>query len=541
MKTSVVFSAIACFLSATATINASPAEENGVAPDNSVSTSVLSLTSFDNFKEAIQSHDLTMVKFFSPQCRPCQSLAPEFEAAAKTIQEYDNNDHFLLAEVDCTTHGEMCAHYQVNIYPTMQVFRKGQPIDIYSDAHTSQRIVEYMNHRLESGLSVINNKEELEQLKEKEPLLAVAYVNANDKEMIQRWSALSDKLIDDFAFGIVIVDENSKEDIQQMYPSPQADLHSTPTVVLMKRFDKGMDVYDGDTNDPAQMEDFIKLNSIPLLGDINPDTFMDYVDAARPLVYLFSDSDEMKAQLTEQLKPLAEKYKGVYAFAHIDAKVFASQAGFLGLENNTWPAIAIHDFKTGGRYPFKALAADHISLSPSLHDDLDRFLDKVHQGDVHELIRSAAIPDPHVNENAPVKTVVAKEFEKMVMDPTKDVLIEVYAPWCPHCQNLAPVYQRLGEIVQEANHKDDTGIVIAKMDGTTNDIPLSAGFQVNSYPTIKLFKAETNEMIDYTGPRTLRDFGKFILEHATKQNLQIDLDGLEKPNTDKENYPREEL
>jgi len=34
-------------------------------------------------------------------------------------------------------------------------------------------------------------------------------------------------------------------------------------------------------------------------------------------------------------------------------------------------------------------------------------------------------------------------FDKIVMDGTKDVLVEFYAPWCGHCKHLAPVWEKL--------------------------------------------------------------------------------------------------
>lgn len=39
-------------------------------------------------------------------------------------------------------------------------------------------------------------------------------------------------------------------------------------------------------------------------------------------------------------------------------------------------------------------------------------------------------------------------FEEIVNDETKDVMIEFYAPWCGHCQQLQPVYGDLAEQVQ---------------------------------------------------------------------------------------------
>ena len=66
----------------------------------------------------------------------------------------------------------------------------------------------------------------------------------------------------------------------------------------------------------------------------------------------------------------------------------------------------------------------------------------------------------------PLKVAVAKNFDEVVNDPERDVLIEFYAPWCGHCKSLAPKYEELAEKL-----KDEPGVTIAKMDATANDVP----------------------------------------------------------------------
>ena len=117
-------------------------------------------------------------------------------------------------------------------------------------------------------------------------------------------------------------------------------------------------------------------------------------------------------------------------------------------------------------------------------------------------------PTPKKN-TGPVTVVVGNTFDEIVMDPKKDVLIELYAPWCGHCKALEPVYKKVGKHFQ-----DQANIVIAKMDATSNDVP--PGYAAEGFPTIYFAPAnDKKNPIKYEGEREVNDFVKFLEEKAT--------------------------
>lgn len=81
------------------------------------------------------------------------------------------------------------------------------------------------------------------------------------------------------------------------------------------------------------------------------------------------------------------------------------------------------------------------------------------------------------------------------------------APWCGHCKQLAPIWDKLGE-----KFEDVSNVVIAKLDATANEL---ADVTVESFPTLKLFPAGSNTAVDYEGGRTLSELVEFVNEQAS--------------------------
>jgi thioredoxin domain-containing protein 5 len=79
-----------------------------------------------------------------------------------------------------------------------------------------------------------------------------------------------------------------------------------------------------------------------------------------------------------------------------------------------------------------------------------------------------------------------------------------YAPWCGHCQKLAPIWDQLGQKFLEEGRI----VKISKIDCTQSGI-ICQDQGVRGYPTL-IFFHDGKQIEKYTGDRTLISFSAFI-------------------------------
>ncbi|EJD01457.1 thioredoxin-domain-containing protein [Fomitiporia mediterranea MF3/22] len=242
--------------------------------------------------------------------------------------------------------------------------------------------------------------------------------------------------------------------------------------------------------------------------EVHGGNYLAYTQSGLPLAYLFLDpTEEKKDEHIANLRPVAAKYKGKVNFVWADAIKFGDHAKALNLTEIKWPGFVLHDFSKALKYP--------ISQSQELTTEkIDDWVSKYLDGQLQPVLRSEAIP---AEQTEAVYTVVGKTFDEVVLDDSKDVFIEFYAPWCGHCKHLKPIWDSLGE--RYANIKDK--LLIAKMDATENDLPSSVDFRVAVFPTLKFKPASSKEFLDFNGDHSLESLTEFIEEHA-KNRLGYD-------------------
>ena len=256
----------------------------------------------------------------------------------------------------------------------------------------------------------IVDKSTLEDFKTADKVVLVGYFAADDKTSNTTFGAVAETLRENYLFGATSDAALAKaEGVKQ------------PAIVLYKSFDEGKVVFDKDFKEP-EIEVFAKTSSIPLVGEVGPETYAGYMAAGIPLAYIFADNQKERDSLAAELKDVAIKHKGKVSFATIDAMAFGQHAGNLNLEVGKWPAFAIQDTQKNQKFPHTGKVNKK---------EIGKFLDDFVAGKVEPSVKSEPIPEKN---DGPVTTIVAKNYQDVVMDDKKDVLVEFYAPWCGHCK-----------------------------------------------------------------------------------------------------------
>jgi protein disulfide-isomerase A1 len=317
-------------------------------------------------------------------------------------------------------------------------------------------------------------------------VVAIAFFDKDDKATNETFTKVASALREEFLFGAT-------------NDAALAEKHGVkvPGLAVFKTFDEGKDVHEG-ALDEASITSFVKSAAIPLLGEIGPETYQGYMSSGIPLLYLFVEEDDEKTAISEWLSKIAKEVKGKLNIATIDAKQFGGHAANLNLKEE-WPAIAIQNTETQEKYPFPQ---DEKMTARSVAQYVKDYL----SGKLSPSIKSQEIPTEQPDN---VYTVVQKTFNEIVHDEERDVLVEYYAPWCGHCKNLAPIYEKLAGEYKGASDK----VRIVKIDASNNDTP---GEDIKGFPTLRLYPAGKNKKgIEYEGDRSIESLRAFIKKNGT--------------------------
>jgi len=130
---------------------------------------VLPLTK-DTFDDAVKNNKYLLVKFFTPRCRHCIALAPDYAAAAKVLAE--SGSEIKLASVDGTVEKGFEEQFDIKGYPTLIFFNHGEQVE-YTGERGQKDIVRWLKKRTGLATDELTTVDELNTLKESDEVVVI--------------------------------------------------------------------------------------------------------------------------------------------------------------------------------------------------------------------------------------------------------------------------------------------------------------------------------------------------------------------------------
>lgn len=463
-------------------------EDEGAKDDEEKDVIVLTTSNFDSI---VKKSKFALVEFYAPWCGHCKTLKPHYAKAATIIKGVD--PEIVIAKVDATAESELGTKFEVQGYPTLKWFVDGKLASDYNGGRDTEGIVNWIKKKTGPVAIDVDSVEKLSEVEAEHPVVVVGYFTALEGPAYDVFKGVAQKT-EDVAFVQTVSAEVAKA----------AGVEAADKIVVLKNFvGEAREVVPLTADlDSDSLSTFIKGEKLPLTIEFNQQNSDKIFNSGiNKQLILWSKASDLSgdADVIKAYREVSKSFKGQLVFVTVNSESESAEpvTNFFGLKDAAGPVVIGFYMEKNKKYKMAGAFSQEA---------LAEFAAAVIAGTAPSEYKSAPIPED--NDDGGVKIVVGKTVDSIVKDKTKDVLLEVYAPWCGHCKKLEPTYKKLAKRFAKVN-----SVVIAKMDGTENE---HADIDAKGFPTILFFPAGENQApISFEGgDRSLKALTKFIKQHA---------------------------
>jgi protein disulfide-isomerase len=202
-----------------------------------------------------------------------------------------------------------------------------------------------------------------------------------------------------------------------------------------------------------------------------------------------------------------------------DGKAIKKQKGARSLEElSAWVEEILEPIRPGSRVKggpkLPKVGANSVETTPDTEDEAkekestEKQTAVIPSAKVEPTVVSKAVPEkakPTTNLEGVSVPLTAEKFQKVITNTLDGWFVKFYAPWCHHCQALAPNWSQMA---REMRGKLNVGEVNCDIEKR-----LCKEAKIKGYPTLLFFRG--GERIEYAGLRgigDLIDFAKTAVE-----------------------------
>jgi len=459
------------------------------------SSLALKLVTLKQLETYISKTELVVIVFQSSINEQMKELSKrvveEMDRVAAALTQ-DGNTRIRFFGVSLDQHPEAMSEYELNDVPAIVVFR-----DKYPRLYYGQRVAFTMFNFFQElmqidPIKIIENKQEKKQFTSDDHSVKVVGYFSKEGEGLDAFKLAAKHFQGELSFGLV----------QDPKLAKTFKIKSEGEIAIIKPGERPTH-----TTTPLTSRDelvpWILENKKPLWGLL---TFQNIYNVWQGVkitfvVFLKNMEEHYTKTVLSVFKTLAKQYGPSHdiVFVIVDAGVYKEFAQGVGLADEDLPTFAIFNPMKRKEHFFPK---DRLQLNIN---NAKRWLDSFLAGK----LESPSDKELYTEEDAVVQ-VKADNFEEIVYDKEKDVLLEFYAPWCGYCAALAPQYKAIA-----MQFSLFPSIVLGAFD--TQASPVPDKFNITALPTLLFFPANDKENpISFSAvARDRAGILQFIVEHQT--------------------------
>ncbi|KAH7480438.1 hypothetical protein FOMA001_g8821 [Fusarium oxysporum f. sp. matthiolae] len=401
-----------------------------------------------------------LILFTADGCKECDRVQGVLDRVSPVLTKT------AIASVNCNEEPTVCDDSKVFTVPTLKFTTGNNELVTYNEALDASSVVKYIERQSGSPVVDLTEMNHLDFARSAR-VAVVAFLGADNQHERKVFDAVAERWRAHYSFGNVHgLEKDNKGPSIAVYTQEEED-----------------PVYYRGPFTVADVESFLQNATQPLIREYDPIVHEEAIKDEKPLAQIFFNKRDDRAEIVKSLAPLAKKYKDQLSFMTVLAPDYPKRCEQMHLSKDIKRGFAIAN-QQGRAYPMseKVFNANRVAKHVAAYL----------AGSLTPSIKSEPLPE--VSTTQPFLTkLVGSNFDDLVYDKSKDVLVEFNVPWCQYCTDLQVVMNELGSKYAKLGLSDKAALATINVDA--NDVPI----EIDSYPSIRLYRAGTNEVVSFKG------------------------------------------
>lgn len=376
--------------------------------------------SFNSYKEK---HDFMVIYFHAEWSNESKLIKQQF----LRLPDWVETDKGILYGIVTSKNYLTVHNYNIDRFPSV-VLINNDKFYLYKGEMKSNHISEWINNKINKKLVTINTPEDLDKVLEKTHVV-ISFIG--EKQNFDPYLNLTETFMD---LNFVHID--NLDFINQLAIN-ENDKNLNQKIIIFKKFDDLINVYNSDFKSYEKLEKFIRTYSYPIINQFSQTNFLYIVNSQLSYaVLVLPNKNELKEDLLENIYDeyynVAKNHRAelFFLYGNLDDQSQTTLSLDFEIEETELPVFVIQytDMKDKIFKRYK----EKVELDKL--NEISEILNKYKYGALRRFLRSEKLPKQQMLDDSNVYNLVRKNFKELVVEKEdKWAIVYFTRRNCPQC------------------------------------------------------------------------------------------------------------